>query len=75
MKRKVNAELLSKWLEINGNGVVRLMSEAGVSYSTIQRLKSSKYDSEPSRGTIVNICRVTGLSEEELFPLVNDEAS
>lgn len=69
MKRTVNAVALKEW--IKGNGYAGL-EQAGISVHTAKKMAEGSYPWEPKELTIKTICEVTGFSEDELFPVAED---
>jgi len=67
MKRTVNSETLDKY--IDKNGMADLMSETGLSFYTLDRMRRGKYLSAPNQSTRNALCSATNLKEDDLFPL------
>lgn len=74
-KRIVNRKMIREWIKINGKGSLeRLALESGCSASMVQKLCSESYDyGVPSIGKIDGICKVTGYSIDELFPVFDEK--
>jgi hypothetical protein len=71
MHRKTNKKLLREFLEKQGDfGKTELSLKARVSVSMIEKMVVGTYGFVPREVTRERICAATGISEDELFPLV-----
>lgn len=71
MKRSVNSEVLKNYMEKQGqDGVVSTSKDSGISFSWLQKAANGAYTFTPRRLTREALCRVTGISEDVLFPIV-----
>ena len=74
MKRIINVKLLNSWLGEKRDGFVFLVQNSGLSFHTIERMKSGQYRSTPTKGTRLALCRLMRIDEDELFPIIGPEA-
>jgi|GEM_PF-2679432 len=69
--RRVNGKRLKNWLEKEGERArAQLYLDTGVSMDWIAKVTSGRYKSAPRRTTINALCEATGISEDDLFPMV-----
>jgi len=72
--RKLNANLLKKYIESLGNkGMERMVIKSDLSQSLLDKL-IRRVTKNPTLETITKLCLATGFSFEELFPLLVSES-
>lgn len=71
--RKVNAQLLARLIKKTAPHSLRGAAQAsGVCVSLLKMLKAGKYPSEVKETTRAKICQHFKVSEDKLFPRVQD---
>lgn len=68
--RRQNAELL-KQLVTDRGGIARVSIGAKIGISTLEKMMADLYVSEPREATRERMCVYFGVTENELFPLVD----
>ena len=73
-QRTVNREPIDLWIDKNGpNGIAKLAIESGVSSSLLGIVRRGH---APGKGsTRLAICRVLGIDEDIVFPLVSEKSA
>lgn len=76
MNRRTNAHLIKKFLASHGDfALAHLSVDAKVSITLIEKLANGTYPWLPRETTRDRLCKATGYSEDELFPLAKESAS
>lgn len=64
----INHELLKKWVDDHGDtGKLKLCLQSRLSLATLYQITSGDYDHELKPFYRENICKITGLKEDQLF--------
>lgn len=71
MEREVNKEILAKWIKSKESPRLELAFKAGVAYGTVGKLFNGVCPG--TQKVRVKIASVIGVTEDELFPLVQQE--
>jgi transcriptional regulator with XRE-family HTH domain len=69
----VNAKLLSKWIDEEPNRLLKLCMHAGISFSTVCKMKRGAYAHLPGARTRQLMCEIIGAKEALLFPGVKEQ--
>ncbi|CAB4152597.1 hypothetical protein UFOVP610_20 [uncultured Caudovirales phage] len=71
MTRTVERKHLDEWIDKNGpDGALKLAKKAGVSSSLLLKARAGR---APVKGFMrAQICKALGVSEDELFPIVEE---
>lgn len=70
--RMINTDVLNRWIEERGNDGMAELLRAGLSIHTLARMIQGSYPSVPRRRARRALCSVTGLGENELFPIADE---
>jgi hypothetical protein len=70
--RRTDLDRLNRWLTKRGAEGMTALLESGLSIHTIAKITQGSYQSSPRKLTRAALCTATGLSEDELFPIVSE---
>jgi hypothetical protein len=73
-KRTINRKLMKSWLESNEDAKAVIIKKTRGSVLTLGKIFSGNYNNGGAPGPLVRdvFCQVSGLSEDELFPVIGE---